>query len=138
MIFCKDIGHIKNHQNFKILFWSRESEKPIFTIFRNFYEKKSGIRESRVRRRFRKSRVRRRRPGIQLDIWPGFRRDIKPDIQPDIWQGAVVSLVIAGRRRLTRDSRNRRLTRDSRIPDFSRQNFPKNRKNRFFGLPVPK
>ena len=33
-------GHIKNHQNFKILFWSRESEKPIFTIFpENFYEK---------------------------------------------------------------------------------------------------
>ena len=27
-------GHIKNRQNFKILFWSRESEKPMFT---NFY-----------------------------------------------------------------------------------------------------
>ena len=26
-------GHIKNHQKFKILFWSRESEKRIFTIF---------------------------------------------------------------------------------------------------------
>ena len=26
-------GHIKNHQNFKILFWSRESKKLIFTIF---------------------------------------------------------------------------------------------------------
>ena len=24
-------GHIKNHQNFKFLFFSRESEKPIFT-----------------------------------------------------------------------------------------------------------
>ena len=43
-----------------------------------------------------------------------------------------------GLRRLTRDSRNRRLTRDSRIPDFSRKNFWKNRKNRFFGLPGPK
>ena len=36
-------GHIKNHQNFKILFWSRESEKPIFTIFPEFfYEKCAG------------------------------------------------------------------------------------------------
>ena len=43
-----------------------------------------------------------------------------------------------GFRRLTRDSWNRRLTRDSRIPDFSRKNFRKNRKNRFFGLPGPK
>ena len=33
-------GYIKNHENFKILFWSRESEKMIFTIFpENFYEK---------------------------------------------------------------------------------------------------
>ena len=31
--------------------------------------------------------------------------------------------MVAGRRRLTRDSRNRRLTRDSRIPDFSRKNL---------------
>ena len=31
---------MKNHQNFKILFWSRESEKPIFRIFPEiFYEK---------------------------------------------------------------------------------------------------
>ena len=33
-------GHIKNHQNFKILFWSRESEKPMFTIFPDFLTKK--------------------------------------------------------------------------------------------------
>ena len=26
-------GYIKNHQKFKILFWSRETEKRIFTIF---------------------------------------------------------------------------------------------------------
>ena len=37
---------------------------------------------------------------------------------------AIVSLVIAGRRRFTRDSWNRRLTRDSRTPDFSRAKFP--------------
>ena len=35
-------GHIKNHQNFKILFWSRESEKPIFTIFPEFFYEKMG------------------------------------------------------------------------------------------------
>ena len=52
-------GYIKNHQNFKILFWSRESEKTIFTIFPEFFTKKwagnLGISsettwESRVRR----------------------------------------------------------------------------------------
>ena len=33
-------GHIKNHQNFKFLFFFRESEKTIFTIFPEiFYEK---------------------------------------------------------------------------------------------------
>ena len=36
-------GHVKNHQNFKFLFFSRESEKPIFTIFPEiFYEKMGG------------------------------------------------------------------------------------------------
>ena len=46
-------GHIKNHQNFKFLFFSRESEKPIFTIFPEFFTKKwvgNPGRESRVRR----------------------------------------------------------------------------------------
>ena len=83
-VYIKITGYIKNHQNFKILFWSRESEKPIFTIFPDFFTKKwagnlgissettwepdflrekSGIRESRVRRRFWESRVRRRKPG---------------------------------------------------------------------------
>ena len=39
-VYIEITGHIKNHQNFKNLFWSRESEKPIFTIFpENFYEK---------------------------------------------------------------------------------------------------
>ena len=32
-VYIEITGHIKNHQNFKILFWSRESEKRIFTIF---------------------------------------------------------------------------------------------------------
>ena len=35
-------GHIKNHQNFKILFWSRESKKRIFTIFPEFVYEKMG------------------------------------------------------------------------------------------------
>ena len=51
---------MKKSQKFKVLFWSRESKKPIFTIFRNFFMKKwagnLGISsettwESRVRRR---------------------------------------------------------------------------------------
>ena len=33
MVYIENTRHIKNHQNFKILFWSRESEKRIFTIF---------------------------------------------------------------------------------------------------------
>ena len=32
-VYIENTGHIKNHENFKILFWSRESKKPIFTIF---------------------------------------------------------------------------------------------------------
>ena len=35
-------GHIKNHKNFKILFWSLESEKQIFTIFPDFFYEKMG------------------------------------------------------------------------------------------------
>ena len=39
-VYIGNTRHIKNHQKFKILFWSRESEKQIFTIFpENFYEK---------------------------------------------------------------------------------------------------
>ena len=33
MFYVEITGYIKNHQKFKFLFWSRESEKPIFTIF---------------------------------------------------------------------------------------------------------
>ena len=32
-VYIKNTGHKKNHENFKILFWSRESEKPMFRIF---------------------------------------------------------------------------------------------------------
>ena len=78
-----------------------------------------------MRRRFRESRVRRRRPGkttarmsaevigLEASTGPGFPG------------------------RLTRDSWNRRLTRDSRIPGFFSYKIWKNRKNRFFGLPGP-
>ena len=67
-------GYIKNHENFKILFWSWESEKMIFTNFpENFYEKLGwntgitsetmGTREPRVRRRAPwEPRVKRRAP----------------------------------------------------------------------------
>ena len=42
-VYIEITGYITNHQNFKILFWSRESEKPIFTIFPEFfYEKWAG------------------------------------------------------------------------------------------------
>ena len=37
------LGHIKNHENFKILFWSRESEKQIFTIFPDLFLRKNGM-----------------------------------------------------------------------------------------------
>ena len=58
-VYIGNTGHIKNDENFKILFWSRESEKPMFTNFPQFFTKKSagnlGITsettwESRVRR----------------------------------------------------------------------------------------
>ena len=42
-VYIGNTRHIKNHHNFKILFWSRESEKQIFTIFPDFFTKKSGI-----------------------------------------------------------------------------------------------
>ena len=41
-VYIEITGYIKNHQNFKILFWSRESEKPIFTIFPEFFYEKMG------------------------------------------------------------------------------------------------
>ena len=51
-IYIRITGHIKNHENFKILFWSRESEKLVFTIFLDLFLRKNGpeIWESRVRR----------------------------------------------------------------------------------------
>ena len=52
MVYIGNTGHIKNHQNVKILFWSRDSEKQIFTIFTEFFLRKNGpeIWESRVKR----------------------------------------------------------------------------------------
>ena len=68
-------------------------------FFRNFLREKSGIRESRVRRRFGESRVRRRKPG-NLE-WQKTNREQN-------------EISVA---RAARDSQNRRFTRDSRIPD---------------------
>ena len=39
-VYIGNIGHIKNHENFKILFWSPESEKTIFTICPDFFTRK--------------------------------------------------------------------------------------------------
>ena len=109
-------------------------QKNDFYDFLNFLREKSGIRESRLRRRFRESRVRRRAGRLTRDsqvvsleilrsshtrlqslVAGPIKKSVKRKIR---YQGAAVSLEIPGRRRLTRDSRNRRLTRDSRIPDF--------------------
>ena len=45
-VYIEITGYIKNHQKFKILFWSRESEKPIFTIFPEFLRAK--IRDTEI------------------------------------------------------------------------------------------
>ncbi len=42
-VYIENIGHIKNHQNFKILFWSRESKKLIFTIFPEIFPVSAGL-----------------------------------------------------------------------------------------------
>ena len=39
-VYMEITGYVKNHQNFKILFWSRESEKPIFLIFPEIFTRK--------------------------------------------------------------------------------------------------
>ena len=70
-IYIGITGHIKNHENFKIWFWSRESKHRFLRLFRNLFTKKwagnLGITsettwESRVRRpgklRFRCFRLR--------------------------------------------------------------------------------
>jgi len=43
-VYIEITGYIKNHQNFKILFRSWESEKPIFRIFPEFFTKNQGNR----------------------------------------------------------------------------------------------
>ena len=40
MVYIGNTGHIQNHQNLKILFWSPESEKRIFTIFPEIFTRK--------------------------------------------------------------------------------------------------
>ena len=39
-VYIEITGYVKNHQNFKILFWSRESKKRIFRIFPEFLREK--------------------------------------------------------------------------------------------------
>ena len=45
-LYRKYRAYKKSHENFKILFWSRESEKPIFTIFPEFLREK--IRDTEI------------------------------------------------------------------------------------------
>ena len=42
-VYIGNTGYIKNHQNFKILFCSRESKKPIFRIFPEFFRSQPGL-----------------------------------------------------------------------------------------------
>ena len=39
-VYIGNTGNLKNHQKIKILFWSQESEKPIFTIFPEIFTRK--------------------------------------------------------------------------------------------------
>ena len=41
---------MKNHENFKILFWSRESEKTIFTNFPEFFYEEMGWKSGNLER----------------------------------------------------------------------------------------
>ena len=41
-VYIGNTGHIKNDENFKILFCFREPEKTIFTIFPDFFYEKMG------------------------------------------------------------------------------------------------
>ena len=41
-VYIEITGYIKNHQNFKILFCSRESKKPMFTVFPEFFSVPAG------------------------------------------------------------------------------------------------
>ena len=40
MVYIRNTRHTKNHENFKILFWSQESGKTILTIFPEIFTKK--------------------------------------------------------------------------------------------------
>ena len=120
-LYRKYWSYKKIINKFKILFWSRESEKPIFTIFPGIFTRKI------------------RNTGISSETTiPGISSETTETRVPGTWcrvPGAVVTdfpfygffnRYVARdslNRRLTRDSRNRRLTRDSRIPDFSRKNI---------------
>ena len=42
-VYIEITGYIKNHQKFKILFWSRESKKLIFRIFPDFFLYRPGL-----------------------------------------------------------------------------------------------
>ena len=108
-LYRKYRSYNKNHKNIKILFWSRESEKTIFTIFPEMFTRKignTGISSETTETQ--ESRVRRRR-------LPLGRAPARSTSDSQEW---LSHSRFPGFRRLTRDSWNRRLTRDSRIPDF--------------------
>ena len=60
-LYIGNTGRIKKSSKFQIWFWSRESEKPIFTIFPEIFTRK--IRNTGISSETTESRVRRRRPG---------------------------------------------------------------------------
>ena len=67
-VYIGNTGHIKKSQkiqNFMLVLGIQKTD--FYDFSRVFYKKKSGIRESRVRRRFRESRVRRRCLGISSE-----------------------------------------------------------------------
>ena len=46
-VYIENTGHIKKHEKFKILFWSRESKKTLFFDFPEKIRKKLGKSKNR-------------------------------------------------------------------------------------------
>ena len=67
-VYIEITGHIKNHQKFTILFWSRDSKKQIFTIFPEHEMPGAGCRVPDAGTRDAGCRV----PGVLLSRGNGF------------------------------------------------------------------
>ena len=75
-VYIGNTGHINNHKKSKCYFGPGSPKKRFLRFFLIFLQEKSGMRETRVRRRFRESRVRRRRPGISSETALGLLHGI--------------------------------------------------------------